>query len=288
MKKYIPHFILVLIIIGWAVFINRAGDQFIYDPSRNMLPLHKSFQEINFPAKNGQNINAVYLPARPGRDTILFFHGNSYNLSHFQDFALRYAKYGYGVFIFDYRGYGKSEGKQTERRMYNDGNSALNYLLYTLHIPPQEVILWGFSLGNAVAVQTVLDHNRLPFKALILQSPFSNTPQMGYYLLTREYDPGSLFQQLIARLLSPVLFNKRFDNVAKIGKIRAPILIGYSMKDRTIPWQMSQDLALHAPKGSRHYLSPTGGHTDFDWFEAPAVEFLKDLDPNRPPHNDGF
>lgn len=281
MRKYAGYALLALTLFCWGAFTDRLTDRLIFDPTHDELPLSLPFEDVTFAAKNGQKLHGIYLPARAEKDTILFFHGNSYNVTHFEDFAKIYAREGYGVFIFDYRGYGKSEGKNTERRMYADGQSALDWLVKNKNIPPRKIILWGFSLGNAVAVETA-KNNRLPFKAVILQSPFSNTPQMGYFLLTGKFDPQSAFQRLFARFASPLLFNKRFDNLAKIKKIKPPLLIGYSRQDKTIPWQMSQALAQAAPDRAGHYFSPVGAHTEFDWFAPAALDFLRALDAKEP------
>lgn len=279
MRKYISYALLVLTLFCCGALIDRFTDRLIFDPTRDELPLTLPFEDVTFAAKNGQKLHGIYLAAKAQADTILFFHGNSYNVTHFEDFAKIYAAQGYGVLVFDYRGYGKSEGKNTERRMYQDGQSALEWLLKDKRLPPQKIILWGFSLGNAVAVETA-KNNDLPFKAVILQSPFSNTPQMGYFLLTGGFDPQSNFQRLFARLVSPLLFNKRFDNLAKIKEIQPPLFIGYSQADKTIPWQMSRQLALAAPKHAGQYLSPVGAHTEFDWFAPAALEFLRGLETN--------
>ena len=218
------------------------------------------------------------LPPKAGKPVILFFHGNRYNVTHFQDFAKIYSKYGYGILLFDYRGYGKTPGSPSEAKMYEDGESALRYLLINKDVSAREIILWGYSLGCAVALQVADNHPDMNFRAIVLQSPFTNTPEMAYYILSRNYRPELFMLKFTSAVLSPALINKRFDNTRKIGQIRPPMLIGFNLEDRTVPWRMSQRLTNFAPASARSYLGQTGGHKDMKWFENEAVKFLKRQD----------
>lgn len=276
MHKHIWTLVLIILLLGWAVFIDRLGDRFIFEPSKEEQALSLPFEPVRFNAPSGQALSGLYLPAKPGKDTILFFHGNAYNVTAFQEFAHIYTAYGYGVLLFDYRGYGRSEGTPSERRMYQDGQAALNYLLNIQKIPPQQLVLWGYSLGNAVALQIALD-NELPLKALILQSPFTSTSQMGAFFMTGHYKAHNFFQRALRYILWPALVTKQFDNTAKIGDIKLPLLIGFSSEDKVIPWQMSRDLAALGPQHTQTYLSPMGQHMDFEWMQAPAIKFLQHL-----------
>ena len=107
MKKHLPLIILGIILLGWAVFINSLSNQFIFAPSRDLQPVDPALREVNMPVQFGHALNGLYLPPKAGKPVILFFHGNRYNVTHFQDFAKIYSKYGYGILLFDYRGYGE-------------------------------------------------------------------------------------------------------------------------------------------------------------------------------------
>jgi fermentation-respiration switch protein FrsA (DUF1100 family) len=207
-------------------------------------------------------------------DTILFFHGNAGNATYFEDFAEIYRKYGYGILIFDYRGFGHSEGKITQSNIYADGVAAVNYLIKERKTAPNNIILWGYSFGCAPAINVAAAMANMPFKALVLQSPFTNIPQMAAALIGRAYAPDSPLQKTIIGALHVILFNKSYDNFARIGGVKTPMLIGYSEQDSLIPWRMSAALATAAPQETKSWLSPFGKHTDFAWFEKEAAAFI--------------
>jgi len=277
MRKYIPTILLVVLLGGWALFFDRVTDHLIFEPTNQVYTLQLPFEEVTFPAKNGQKLHALYLPAKEDKPTILFFHGNKYNVYSFQDFARPYAEKGYGVFLFDYRGYGKSEGSPSESHLYEDGSSALFHLMLKEKIFPQDIVLWGFSLGNAPALYVASTYDKLPFKGVILQSPFTNMADMGFYMLSQRYD-GTAAATILPIFLKPLLWHKNFDNTRLIGRVRAPMLIGFSRLDRTIPWTMSRALAAKSPRGTQQFLSPAGTHHSFEWFESEALRFLESLD----------
>ena len=285
MKKYIPTLILFFLLVCWAVFFDRTTDHFIFEPSRQIYSLQTPFKEISFRTADGHTLYALYHPAQAGKPTLLFFHGSKYNIYTFQDFVLPYAKRGFGIFLFDYRGYGKSEGSPSQQNMYKDSQAALFELMLKQHILPKEIVLWGFALGSSPALYGAATYNKLPFKAVILQSPFTNMADMGFYLLAQKYD-GTWGATVLPLFLKPLLWNKNFDNIPLIAQVRAPMLIGFSRLDRTVPWTMSRALAVKAPAGTQQFFSPTGIHDSPEWFEKAALEFLNSLDNSAPAAGD--
>ena len=277
MRKYIPIFILFILLSCWAVFFDRATDYFIFEPSRQQYSVQPPFEEISFSSQDGDKLYALYLPAKEDLPTLLFFHGSRYNIYSFQDFVLPYAKRGYGIFLFDYRGYGKSEGKPSQKNIYADAKTALFELMNKQHVLPKNIVLWGFALGCSPALYVASAYNKLPFKAVILQSPFTNMADMGFYMLAKKYD-GTWGAAVLPLFLKPLLWNKNFDNMDLIKQVRAPMLIGFSRLDRTIPWAMSRALAAQAPEGTQQFFSPTGVHYSPEWFEPAALEFLNSLE----------
>lgn len=267
------YLIVLLLFVAVYVALGRKADEFIFHPVRGFLPEKLPAEPFFLPSAKGK-IQALYIPAQKDKDTILFFHGNGGNLSHFAPFAQRYAAQGLGVLLFDYRGFGHSTGRVSEKNAYQDGQAALNYLLYGKKIPPQKIILWGFSLGNAVCLQTALNNATLPFKAVIAQSPFTSSVEMGAFRLEKHYKPWSFKQRLALPFLHLILCARSCDNTRKIGRIVPPLLVAYSKADETVPWQMSAALARLAPHGTQAYASPVGAHGEFGWLEKRALEFL--------------
>lgn len=255
-------------------YLSHKADAYIFHPVRAALPVRMRGESFFLPC-GGDKIHVSYRTADAGKDTILFFHGNGGNITHFEPFAARYAAHGLGVLMFDYRGFGQSTGRAGEKNIYEDGQAALNYLLRVKKISPQKIILWGYSLGNAPALYTAAQNADLPFKAVILQSPFTSAVEMGAYRFGGNYKPWSFGQKLARDFLSVLLWNKKLDNTRTIGRVRAPLLVAYSKKDETVPWRMSAALARMAPKGAQVYAAANGAHGEFAWLENRALEFLQ-------------
>lgn len=277
MKKYIPTFLLILLLIGWALFLDHASDYFIFQPNRQVYNLQPSVQELSFSARNGEKLYALYLPPSEDKSTILFLHGQKHNSYDFQELSLDLNKQGYGVLIPDYRGFGKSKGRPTEKNMNDDAAAAFSYMMTDLKLLPNQIVLWGFSLGATPALHIAGQFSKLPIKALILQSPFTNMTEMGFYVLARKHEQDSTIRKIVVLFLKPLLWNKSFDNINLIQKVRTHTLIGYSQQDATIPWTMSSKLAAKAPLGTAKFMSYVGVHHSFDWFMPTALTFIESL-----------
>lgn len=275
MKKF--SFIIIALA---AVFIalNYAADYVIYRPLKEVAPMPKNFKETVIAKTSGETLYAALSPAKPGKETIILFHGNAGNISYYIQFAEIYSAQGFGVFMFDYGGFGKSEGGLNQESFFEDAKAALDHLITKENIPPQKLILFAHSLGNAALLETALAYNGLPFKALIMQSPFTNTPDMAASFLMRGgYHHNSVLRKTASALAYPFLFNKLFNNIDKIRDLKNPVFIIYSRQDMLIPWEMSDALFKSAPAGSRNFISPHGGHNNFEWSEKAVSDYLESL-----------
>lgn len=204
------------------------------------------FEEVRFAATDGVSLHGWYLPGDPGRPLVLFCHGNAGNISHRLETLRMLRRMGLAVFIFDYRGYGLSEGEPSEAGTYADARGALAWLRQRGWTPPR-LIYCGESLGAAVAVQLAVE---TPPAALVLEAPFPSIAAMG-----RHHNP-------ILYLLLGWLLDARYDSLAKIGRIRAPLLIIQGEADDIVPPGMARRLfdAANDPKTLR--LIPGAGHND--------------------------
>lgn len=253
------------------IILYRIGQQIIFRPQKKRWPLHLPFREIRF-----QHCSGVYLPAQEEKPTLLFFHGRGGNISHFESFAQQYQPYGYGIILFDYRGFGSSVGTLSQKNIFEDALSAVDYALHQLKISPRQLVLFGHSLGNAPALYVAHTLNSIPFKALVLQSPFLSTPDMALCLATRTYHPHKFIYKLARWMVFPFLFQNKFDNTLLTHSLTIPVWIGMSGKDHTIPWQMSHRLAQQI-KGAHIYISPLGGHDEFAWAVPDIHQFLQQI-----------
>ena len=277
MKQYIPLILLVILLAAWVVFLDKAADFFVFGPVKHIYTYNKPFQEVTFPTADNGQLTGLYAPAQPGKPTFLVFHGKGETSYTLQNYMLPYLRLGYGMLLFDYRGYGKSVGSPSEKHMYQDGLAAIDYLMQEKLISPQDMVLWGVSLGAAPALNAVVTHQDWPFKALVLQSPFTNTTDVAFFMLARRYQEHTAAASVLSVLLKPFLWDKNFDSSSLISHVKVPLLIGSSQQDKVIPWTMTNALAAKSPAHTHVFTSAIGEHDDPYWFEPQVLRFIKSL-----------
>lgn len=177
---------------------------------------------------------------------LLWFHGNAGNLSHRADLMLRLAKTPAQVFIVDYRGYGRSEGRPSEQGLYRDSDAAWRYLSSERRVAPERIVLFGDSLGAAVAVDLA---SRVPAAGLIVQSGFTSAADMA-----AEHFP----------FVPRALIRTKMDSLAKIPRVGAPKLFIHSPQDEVVPYQLGRRLFEAAPEPKRFVEVEGASHNDTD------------------------
>ncbi len=201
-----------------------------------------AYEELWLPSGDGVKLNGWFIPAENAFYTILFFHGNGGNISQRLEKAVVLNSLKVNVCLIDYRGYGRSEGCPSERGLYSDASAALQYLIREQGIAPDRIVLYGESLGSAVAVDCATRHQ---VKALILEGAFSCGRSMG-------------------RLLFPAVpwffFTCRFDSLAKIGRVNVPLLFMHSIYDEVVPFSLGRKLFEQA-SGPKRFVEFSCGHT---------------------------
>ncbi|MFC1624704.1 alpha/beta hydrolase [Candidatus Omnitrophota bacterium] len=222
-----------------------------------------TYEDIYLDTDDGISLNAWLIPAEGSKFTLLFCHGNAGNISHRIEKILILSKLGLDVFIFDYRGYGKSSGSPSEQGLYRDVQAAYSFLVSKKNIPPDRIIPYGESLGGAVAVDLASKKN---VGALITESAFSSTKDVA---------------QAIYPFLPTFFVSSKFDSLRKIKKIDIPKLIIHSQNDEIIPFRQSVKLLEVSPEPKKH-LVLIGGHNSCfldskDLYIAGIRDFLKDL-----------
>jgi fermentation-respiration switch protein FrsA (DUF1100 family) len=187
-----------------------------------------------FSAADGTKLHGWYVPHEKPRAVILLCHGNAGNITHRADILeALHDRVGASVLIFDYRGYGRSEGSPNERGVLEDARAARAWLARTEAIPENQIVLLGNSLGGAVAVDLAA---RDGAKALILENTFSSVPDVAAH-----YYPWLPVRWLM---------RNRFDSVAKIGAYHGPLLQSHSQGDTIVPYRFARRLfdAANEPK----------------------------------------
>lgn len=243
-------FLMALIaIVGLQTAPLLFEKKLIYFPQRELdltpADLGLPHQEVTLRAEDGVRLHGWFLPVREAALVVLVCHGNAGNISHRLDRALLLqAKLGLSVFLFDYRGYGKSEGRPDEAGTYRDARAAYQHLIDG-GLAPERVVLFGESLGAAVAVQLALEKQ---VAALVLESPFTSIADMA--------------KAVYPFLPLGRLVRTRYDNLAKISSIRAPLLILHGTRDRTVPFEQGERLFRAASGPKRFFAIPGAGHND--------------------------
>lgn len=205
-----------------------------------------NFEEVYFDAADGVLLHGWYIPGRRDMPVVLFCHGNAGNIADRVRMLSFLNNLGVSTFIFDYRGYGQSQGKASEEGTYNDARGALAWLKKRGREPAQMVYL-GRSMGAAVATQMAIEY--APAR-LVLECPFTSIAEMGrlhYPVLYR------LFCRLIAA---------RYDNASKIGRITSPLLLSHGTADNVVPVSMGMELFERTRSPKQLLLVEGGGHSD--------------------------
>lgn len=206
-----------------------------------------SFREINIHADDGTTLNGLLLQPEAMKGTVIYFHGNWKNLDNYLPFTKKFTDLGYSVLIPDYRSYGKSDGKLTEKNFYSDTQHW--YSIAREYQLPEKIFIYGRSLGTAAAAYLA---SQQPCKQLILETPFSNM-----YDIARRY--GMPFNDG-----SYLSFGFRTDLI--IQSITAPIIILHGTKDETVSIHSGKKLMESLKEGDRFVEIANGRHKNLDQF----------------------
>jgi fermentation-respiration switch protein FrsA (DUF1100 family) len=271
MKRLVQRALMWLLVFivtlnGW-LFIQQPRMTFFPDDRLVMTPAEWGlpYEEVSLHTEDQLSIHGWYIPHPTATKTLLFFHGNGGNISHRGDSVVIFHRLGLNVLIIDYRGYGRSEGQPDEPGMYQDAAAAWRYLTEQRGFDAKQILIFGRSLGGAVATRLA---SQVEPAALILESTFSSAGDMA----------GHLFP-----LLSPVLLLRySFDSEEWIRQVKSPLYMAHSPDDEIIPYRLGKKLYTAAPS-SKRFFEMRGGHNDGFLLSQPGYElglgkFISDLD----------
>ena len=248
-------------IIGFAALCYAAITLWVYLSQRRLLyyPTHTiaatpaeaglHHEDIWLTNRLGTRIHGWWLPHNNSRFTLLFAHGNGGNISHRLESFRIFHDLGLSIFIYDYSGYGQSHGEPTEAGMRADSRAAWDWLIREKKSAPQDILLFGRSLGGAVTAQLAgeLAQENVSPAGIIMESTFTSVPDMG----------ALLYPWLPVRLLASYQYN----SVANLKPVQAPILFAHSRDDQTVPYALG--LKLHTGyQGPKSFLELQGSHND--------------------------
>lgn len=243
-----------------AVFLGQSA--LLYFPSRDLIAnpreIGLAYQDVEIVTTDDVTLHGWYVPAVKPRGVLLFFHGNAGNISQRLESLKLFNQLGLDTLIFDYRGYGKSEGKISEQGSYLDAEAAWRYLTETKGIPSHQILLFGRSLGGALAAYLA---GRRQAKGVIVESGFISIPELA----------AQIYPFLPARWISRF----HYDSLNRIKKSTCPVLIIHSADDEIIPISHGRALFNAAPQ-SKQFLQIQGGHND-GFLQSVAV-YVQGLD----------
>lgn len=243
--------IIIVVAVVYALF---AGFFFIFQSHYIYYPEHiisadpsnigLEFESISFKTEDRVKLSGWFIPSEGASDVILFFHGNAGNISHRLESIQIFHRLGLNVFIFDYRGYGQSDGRPSEIGTYRDAEAAWQYLVKERQVSPNRIIVFGRSLGGAVAAW--LAHKHTP-GALVLESGFTSIPEIA----------AKLYPYLPVRLLS----RYKYNTAEYLDEVDCPVLIVHSREDEIMPFSHGQQLFERA-RGPKEFLEISGTHNE--------------------------
>ena len=240
------------LLIGLLIYIRQHRFVYFPDSDVSLSPTDAAmaFEEVELLTADGETLQAWHIAGAegtelPGRGlTLLFCHGNAGNIGHRIGSIRAFHDLGLTVLLFDYRGYGASSGTPSEQGTYQDAMAAWQHLVVSRKTPPASVVIFGRSLGGAIA--TWLAEQVQP-AGLILESTFTSAPDMG----------ATMFPWFPIRLFSRF----QYDNLGRIDHIDCPLLIAHSPDDAMIPYRHAERLYAQA-KQPKTLASIAGDHND--------------------------
>jgi fermentation-respiration switch protein FrsA (DUF1100 family) len=246
--------LVIVVYVGAAIVLKASersliyvpGDREVPDPPASFALRHRS---VEFLTADSVRLHAWVVPAAaaPADSSgwwLLINHGNYGNIGYGErpEFYAYARDIGVNLFAYDYRGFGRSEGRPDEQGVYLDAEAAYRYVTESLRVPAERIMLFGHSLGTGVATELAI---RLPAAALVLEAPYTSLPDVG--------------QEAYPWLPVRFLAGERYETIAKIGRVTIPKLIFHSPEDDIVPYAHGQRVFEAAAEPNR-FITVRGGH----------------------------
>lgn len=254
--------IVAAVYLGLCILLFFRQSHMVYFPLAKVLAtpadVGLAYESVALLTADDVRLAGWYVPCEGARGTVLMCHGNGGNIGDRLHPIGLFHELGLNVLIFDYRGYGESAGKPSEEGTYQDARAAWQYLTEKRNTPPDKIVVFGRSLGGAVAASLA---ERAAPAALILEATFTSIPDIG----------ARLYPWLPIRLLS----RYRYNTLARMEQIKCPVLIAHSRDDEMIPFEQGRKLfaAAHEPKT---FFEMTGNHNEGEVLTSPAYRQVLD------------
>ncbi|MBI2440380.1 MAG: alpha/beta hydrolase [Lentisphaerae bacterium] len=238
--------IMAAVYVGLCILLFFRQSRMVYFPLTEvrLTPADAglAFEPVTLTTSDGLRLAGWYVPCQRARGTLLICHGNGGNIGDRLHVIGLFHELGLNVLIFDYRGYGESAGKPSEEGTYRDAQAAWQYLTEKRGIPPDKIVVFGRSLGGAIAAELAA---RIAPAALIIEASFTSVPDLG----------ARLYPYLPIRLLCRFRYNTR----ESLKAVHCPVLIAHSREDEMIPFAHGQKLYAVAVE-PKTFVELTGDH----------------------------
>lgn len=256
----ILNFLVILlvfyIILIAAVYVFQS--KMIYFPDKHLIyfpnQMGMDYNDVYFTSNDNVKLNGWFIPGESPDRIVLFCHGNAGNISHRLESIRIFNKLDLGVFIFDYRGYGKSEGSTDEEGTYFDGEAAWNYLTTEMKIDSNNILIFGRSLGCGIAAWLAKEKSPC---AVILESSFKSIPDLG----------SKIYPFIPIRLISR--FN--YSVFEYVQKSHCPKLFIHSVQDEIIPFEQGKQ-NFEIASEPKELFEIKGSHNDGFFLAGQAYE----------------
>ena len=264
MIKYITYGLSVYLIIGLCLYLCQRRLTFNKSGPPNK-PLDYGLKNVvveYIQISNDLKLLSWFSEPKNSKPTIIYFHGNSFDIGERAYKIKSYIDKGYGILILAYRGFSGNIGSPTEKNLYSDSKISVNWLKKKLSIDESKIILYGESLGTAVAIELAQNMN---YKAVILEAPFtsvSDIAQKMYRIYPVKY-----------------LIWDKFDNFAKINNLISPVMFLHGKKDEIVPFNMGVKLyEKYHNKKDKVFIDEAMHNNLYDYGIAnKVIEFINKL-----------
>ena len=241
--------LLAVVYLGVVLVFLFFENWLIYHPTKAAEnwgePTFSDWEDVNdLTTSGGIKIHAWWCPRQSTDGVLLFCHGNAGNISDRAQFIpMLQTELGVSVLIFDYPGYGKSDGNVSEQGCYAAAEAAFKYLTTKKNTPPEKIILLGNSLGGGVATHLA---EKNPHRALILSKTFTSLPDVG--------------QRLYPRMPVRLFMRNQFPILSKLPNCRRPVILVHGQRDGLVPFDHAEQLYRAANEPKMFYTLPEGDH----------------------------
>ncbi len=212
------------------------------------------YEDANFNTEDNIPLHGWYIPQEKSEHVLLFFHGNAGNISHRRESIEIFHRLGLNILIIDYRGYGQSKGKPSEQGLYHDATAAWHYLTEQKGFKPDQIIIFGRSLGGAIAAKLTTDVHA---RGLILESTMSSARDFAKQVF-----------RVLARL---VVIRYDFNTAKYLSHTHVPVLVLHSPEDEIIPFKLGEKV-FESARQPKQFVRMRGDHNNGFYQSQPEYE----------------